>query len=896
MLIINNMESKKYYALRKFREVMALEKIGKFVEKYALWIIIITVLLTVFLAYQVKYLRTEDDITRYPPKEEEVVKLYDSLAEEFGINSIVMVGFDLNEPNALARIDEITESVSKLKGVSHVTSVTNIPLVVNSQDGIEVSTVSELLKKGTVSPSYLVGFKNLNGKFISSNGKAAMMLVSLERGKESEGYLNLKNVVEKSYGAGTHFFGVAAVNEAVKEITLRNLLKLVPISLIITFSMLLIAFRRITGALLPLLGVAISVLWTLGLIALFGFNITVANSVIPVALISIGTAYPIHIVNKYYEEKGERGQRVISTISDVGIAVLMSGLTTAVGFLSLLTANIKPVWVMGIFTSIGVMLCNFIALFFIPAVLYYINPKAKFHVENVSYKGERLNSKLVIAVFLGLVLLMIPSLFKLKADMDIVASINNKEKIIVDKEFFDKNFGGCDYLFVDVRGDFNDPSVLIAMDEIERKVKNLKGVVSTYSIVDTLLDLSKSFTGFYSIPFSKEELANLWFFLKGNDSIYSVVNKNFNRGIIQITVKTRTESEMRSLIKHIDEIVNSTPKGYVLRSKPDFGYYAKKLNVKAEVFKNAFESAKNVPFSTLAAQHVEDLKKSIENVQNLVGQEIDSKGDILSKLLQIGSFTESEFENLLSGNPDFGLSLYNELYSSLRKWRAQYFAKELGVDYNESTEQYLKVVSEENGVYVPSENSTYKAFHTGATEIALFVSDLLFKNQYQSMILTLVMVFVLLFIQMRSLKISLIGIIPSILTVYFNFVLMGIFGVPLNTATISIAAIAIGAGVDYAIHFISRYKIELEKDLDELEAIFKTVITSGRGIIFNALAVSFGFFTFAFSDIKMLRQFGILTGITLLLSAFITIVFLASAFSLTVKKTQREREVGQEVE
>uniref|UniRef100_A0A7C5U5L9 Uncharacterized protein n=1 Tax=Fervidobacterium nodosum TaxID=2424 RepID=A0A7C5U5L9_9BACT len=60
----------------------------------------------------------------------------------------------MNDPNALARIDEITESVSKLKDVSHVTSVTNIPLVVNSQDGIEVSTVSELLKKGTVSPSY----------------------------------------------------------------------------------------------------------------------------------------------------------------------------------------------------------------------------------------------------------------------------------------------------------------------------------------------------------------------------------------------------------------------------------------------------------------------------------------------------------------------------------------------------------------------------------------------------------------------------------------------------------------------------------------------------------------------------------------------------------------------
>ena len=139
----------------------------------------------------------------------------------------------------------------------------------------------------------------------------------------------------------------------------------------------MLSFRTLTGALLPILTVIIGVIWTMGIIVLCGFDITVANSIIPVALIAIGTAYSIHIINKYYGEHGKREKRIVSTLKDVGVAVILSGLTTAVGFLSLLTADIKPVWVMGIFCAVGVAICDILSLFFVPAVLYYLNPKPK---------------------------------------------------------------------------------------------------------------------------------------------------------------------------------------------------------------------------------------------------------------------------------------------------------------------------------------------------------------------------------------------------------------------------------------------------------------------------------------------------------------------------------------
>jgi hypothetical protein len=859
-----------------------LEKLGRFVQKNALWIVLITILLTVFFSYEIKDLQIQDDITKYPPKDDPLVRKYDSLAREFGINSMLMVGFSIDSFNDLKVIDNLTQEISKLEGVEHVTSLTNIPLVVETDYGIEVSTVSEILKTRDINPTYLLKYKTLKDKFISDDAKAGLMLVSLESGKESETFSRLKEVIENKYPKDVHFFGVAAVNEAVKEITLKNILRLVPISIFIVILILSVTFRKISGAILPILGVIVSVIWTMGLIALFGFNITVANSIIPVALISIGTAYSIHVVNKYYEEKGERAQRVISTISDVGLAVILSGLTTAVGFLSLLTADIKPVWIMGIFSSIGVMLCNFIALFFVPALLYYINPKPVFHVENKNHSKLILKPKLTISILIILAIVSIPFLLRIKTDMDIVNSLNPNERIIVDKEFLDENFGGSDYLFVDIKGDFKDPSTLIAMNEIERKLNKIPGVVNTFSIVDTILDLSEAFTGFYSIPFSKDELSNLWFFLLGNDTIYSVVNKDLNRGIIQVTVKTESESETRRLLKEIDKVLNSTPKGFKASNDVDFKYYSNILNVKEDNLKKLYEAVKNVSFSTLSKLHREDILNSIRHIEEMYGFSVDDKEEVLRRVINLKDFSEEDFEKIMEDNPDFGYALYNELYLSVKKWKAMYFAEQLNVPYNKNTEQYLKIVAEDS-VYNPSDQPTYSAVHTGAQEIALYVSDLLFKNQYQSMLLTLLVVFLLLLLQMRSFKVGVIGIIPSIFTVFFNFALMGMFNIPLNTATISIAAIAIGAGVDYAIHFISRFKIESKRIKDSKTAIIRTIYTSGRGILFNALAVSFGFFTFFFSSIRMLRQFGVLTGITLLLSAIITILFLSSAFLLINK-------------
>ena len=76
-----------------------------------------------------------------------------------------------------------------------------------------------------------------------------------------------------------------------------------------------------------------------------------------------------------------------------------------------------------------------------------------------------------------------------------------------------------------------------------------------------------------------------------------------------------------------------------------------------------------------------------------------------------------------------------------------------------------------------------------------------------------------------------------------------------------IASIAIGIGVDYTIHFLSRYRIEWNATHDVDEATRRTITTTGRAIVFNAFAVAAGFIVLLLSNFNPLRYVGLLVAI-----------------------------------
>ncbi len=157
------------------------------------------------------------------------------------------------------------------------------------------------------------------------------------------------------------------------------------------------------------------------------------------------------------------------------------------------------------------------------------------------------------------------------------------------------------------------------------------------------------------------------------------------------------------------------------------------------------------------------------------------------------------------------------------------------------------------------------------------INESLLDSQFQSLFLSLLMVLILMMLQFKSIKMGLIITAPIILTVLVNFAIMGYSGVPLDNATMMIASIAIGIGIDYSIHFSSRLKLELKKsNFNELHSLKTTLGTTGKAIVINALTVGLGFVILVGSNLVPMQRFGWLIAITMLVSSTAALTFLPS--------------------
>jgi hydrophobe/amphiphile efflux-3 (HAE3) family protein len=137
------------------------------------------------------------------------------------------------------------------------------------------------------------------------------------------------------------------------------------------------------------------------------------------------------------------------------------------------------------------------------------------------------------------------------------------------------------------------------------------------------------------------------------------------------------------------------------------------------------------------------------------------------------------------------------------------------------------------------------------------------NGQFLSLGLAIFVVGVLLMILFRSVTAGLISAIPLAISITTLFGLMGIFRIELNVATAMLSSIMIGVGVDYTIHFLWRFREERQGGLDSKEAVVKTLTTTGRGIVFNALSVIFGFIALLTSSFMPVRFFGFLVVVSI---------------------------------
>ncbi|MFC2117769.1 RND family transporter [Bacteroidota bacterium] len=159
---------------------------------------------------------------------------------------------------------------------------------------------------------------------------------------------------------------------------------------------------------------------------------------------------------------------------------------------------------------------------------------------------------------------------------------------------------------------------------------------------------------------------------------------------------------------------------------------------------------------------------------------------------------------------------------------------------------------------------------------------LVVNGQFISLLLSIIVVTIMLMILFRSLIAGLISSIPICIAMLILFGSMGFSGINLNVATAMLSSIMIGVGIDYTIHFLWRFKKEIQSGIGHEKAIIKTLITTGRGITINALSVIVGFAVLMASDFKPVQFYGFLVVVSIL-SCLIGALILIPALCMIIK-------------
>ena len=196
-----------------------------------------------------------------------------------------------------------------------------------------------------------------------------------------------------------------------------------------------------------------------------------------------------------------------------------------------------------------------------------------------------------------------------------------------------------------------------------------------------------------------------------------------------------------------------------------------------------------------------------------------------------------------------------------------------------STSEQEKIISQLNNFFKTLPKHDLKIRITGRALQDVNTIDSLVKGQVYSLSTAAAIIIVIMFFVLRSFPLGCISIVPNLFPIVLNFGIMGLFNIPLNTATALISAVAIGIAVDDTIHFLSEFKLNLSQKQSTQDAVTKTIKSKGKAILLSSLILCIGFGVMVFSRFVPTINFGSLSAV-IMITAVAGDIFLLPSVAL----------------
>jgi len=950
---------------------------AEWVIKWRLLIIAFTAGITIFFATGFGRLGVNSDITSYLKPDDEVMQLFNRIGDEYGGNHTVMVAVraeDIISTEVLQFLARLYTRYGEFEGVSTITSLVNIIDIKETDFGLEIG---KLIDRHNIPRDaeeldslrrYILSKDIYRGKIISEDGKITIIICKLDPEINKVALAQkIKQVTEREKRSFSVFYsGYPVQMSELGSLLISDLKKLIPIVIIVIVAVLYFSFRTVRGVLFPLVIVVISTIWTMGLMGYTNTELSLISNVVPVVLLGVGTAYGIHFLSRSYEDllsEKSRIEAIKKTVSEVGIPILLTGLTTITGFVSFTGAYITAINEFGLFTAFGVFVSMALSISFLPAVLSLIkrerNLRGRKHLHLYTQLmpalsalvGKRKNLIIIVSLSTAVcAALLIP---RIKTETALTNFFPESSEIRKADRVIRKHFGGSVPVQVVVEGNMKDPQVLKKMRDLEKYLNHLPYMSNAQSISDLIGRMNDILNGHHTIPESPDEVANLLFLLEGDEFLEQLINHDYSEGVVHARFGTEETAAVKNTVKNICRYLEcefNAPFTLMRRTgadpEQDHRLYQELLDrVSRMIIYDFVEHTRSTPPDLSLIR--DSLTRTIDEKDSLISTDIkkslfqrlelffkeeslmlmEDDSEIFAVSSALVDFADKHSVNIeeLTGllkktipemyyeddsdalvlTAEFILpKIENAQKQTYVRRKTSFLVETVFPQYTDDAELYKKfqddvwLLTEENIAITPYGSSGFTTtplqndVHARASGMLSIIERLtvsLERSQLQSILIAAVVVFVFLTVQFGSLKMGMVVLSPILLIILINFGIMGCFNIPLDYATMLVGSILIGIGIDYAIHFSSRYRAEMRKTGNAQLSIEKTLKTTGSAILINALTVALGFFVLVYGNFVPVKREGWMIGILMILSACAALIFLPSLFLLLGRYLRFER-------
>lgn len=431
-----------------------LARLIRFIVRHGVLLAVISLALLIVPAALVPKIGIDNSLDIWMSRDADDFRRYQEFLRRFGSDEMIVIAVPMPDPlssPAMALQREVASALRQIRGVRLVTSLPDaLNAMLGSGQNREVDLRHPLLR-------------NL---LISEDGKTAGMVLFLEPPRGANARRDLVAAVMSAtdpfekQGYSFHVVGAPVLNVALDQASGTEAKRLIPFAALVSVGMMIALFRSVMTPMICLAAAGAGIAWTVALMAASGTAFNLMSIALPALLMVLSLAPCVHLAERFLSKRAmgtPRGGAMRQTLRELVVPLVMTTVTTAIGFASLMVTTIQPVFDVGVFAVIGVLLSLVLAIAMVPGLIQFIPAPEQFAktsrgrnwtvsaAEIASrHSGKVAGLSLVLLVPLGWMAL------RIRTETNVLSFLPEESRVAMDYRFVSQRLTGLYTLEMDV--------------------------------------------------------------------------------------------------------------------------------------------------------------------------------------------------------------------------------------------------------------------------------------------------------------------------------------------------------------------------------------------------------------------------------------------------------------